>query len=201
MSLLLESIRINQGKPDNLSAHEERISRSQLALEGIRQLPPLEKIFKSTPPPNTRLLKARIVYNSDMYKIDYHEYSRAIIKSLQVCQEKSIYYPHKFANRRRLNNLKKTFPKYTEALIVIGNRITDTTFTNLAFWNGKKWLSPMYPLLPGTRRASLINQGLIELHDIQLSQLMDFEKVRLFNAMMPWDEAIEISISQVKNHY
>lgn len=197
MSLLLETIRIKQGKPENLKAHEERISQSQLALEGVRLLSPLEEIFDETPPPASGLYKARIIYNNDLYKIDYHEYCKAIINRLQVCQEKTIYYPYKFANRWRLNSLKKTFPNHTEALIVIGDRITDTTFTNLAFWNGKKWLSPKFPLLQGTMRASLIDQGIIELYDINLSQLMDFEKVRLFNAMMPWDESIEIPISQV----
>ena len=197
MSLLLETIRINQGKPDNLDAHEERINHSQLALEGVRMLATLEEIFDETPPPATGLYKARIIYNKDLYKIGYQRYKKPLIKKLQVCQIESIYYPYKFANRCKLDCLKQKLPHQTEALIVVGERITDTTFTNLAFWTGKKWLSPKYPLLYGTRLASLIDQGLIELHDIILSQLKDFKKVRLFNSMMPWNEAIELPIDQV----
>jgi len=197
MSLLLETIRIDQGKPENIEAHEERISRSQIALEGHRLLCPLKEIFEETPPPVSELYKARIEYDNDLYQIDYQKYSKANISSLHVYRDNSIYYPYKFANRYQLNRIKKICPEHAEVLIVVGDRITDSTFTNLAFWNGEKWLTPKYPLLPGTRRANLIDQGIIELNDIKINQLMDFEKVKLFNAMMSWDDAIEILISQV----
>ncbi len=197
MSLLLETIRINKGKPENLKFHEERITSSQLVLEGLRLLPPLEEIIEDSPAPPKGIFKARLVYNRDLYKIEFLRYKKVQITSLYVRKENSLYYPFKFADRSKLNKLKENLGPKTEALIVIGDRITDTTFTNVALWDGKKWLSPMYPLLKGTRRALLIQQGSIELQDIKLSQLMNFEKVKLFNAMIPWDEALEIPINQI----
>lgn len=197
MSLFLETIRIVEGKPQNLAAHENRITRSQLALDGSRLLSPLPEIFDETPPPHFGIHKARIIYNHDLYKIEYHHYEKAKIDSLQVYHEKSIYYPYKFANRCMLECIKSGLPENTEAMIVVGKRITDTTYSNLAFWDGSKWLSPKYPLLPGTMRSLLIDQKIIELMDIGIDDLKTFKKVRMINAMMPWDEAIELPISQV----
>lgn len=197
MSLLLETIRIIEGKPQNLSAHEERITRSQLALDGERLLSPLEEIFDETPPPLFGILKARIIYNHDLFKIEYQSYQKAKINKLKIHRENSIYYPHKFADRSAFESIKKSLSEYTEALIVIGERVTDTTYTNLAFWNGNKWLTPEFPMLQGTMRSLLINQNTIELMDISVNDLDNFQKIRLFNSMMPWDEAIEIPISQV----
>lgn len=197
MSLLLETIRVNQGKAENLQAHEDRISHSQLALEGIRMLAPLPEIFEENPPPSSGLLKARLVYNHDLYKLEYSDYQKKEIQGLKIWQDQSIYYPFKFANRSLLECMKKSLPEHTEALIVIGDRITDTTYTNVAFWNGKKWLTPQYPLLKGTMRDSLLKKRVLEIQDISLPMLENYERIRLFNAMMPWEEAIELPVYSI----
>lgn len=199
MSLLLETIRFSNGIPENLNYHEARITMSQIALDGSRRLDSLTSIFEDTPPPPEGLIKGRLTYNRDLYKIEFSEYVKANILHLRIFEANKLYYPFKFANRDMFQRIHDDMPPDAEALIVISHRITDTTYTNVALKRQEKWYTPINPLLKGTRRAQLLEDGIIQLEDIFLDKLPDFEAIKLFNAMIPWDEAIEIPISQIIN--
>lgn len=199
MSLLLETIRITKGIPENLSCHEDRITKSQLALDGLRRLPPLIEIFEDHPPPEIDVQKARVIYNRDLYKINYQEYTKKAVKTLQIWQTGSIYYPFKFANRQLFENIKQKLPEFTEALIIVGDRVTDTTYTNVAFLKDNRWFTPANPLLTGTQRCALLQKEIIEPADIRLRDLENFSKIRLFNAMIPWDESIELPSKAIRH--
>ena len=61
---------------------------------------------------------------------------------------------------------------------------------------GKHWGTPRHPLLPGTKRAALLDKGMIQKADITLEDLRNANKVSLFNAMIDFGE-IEIAIENV----
>lgn len=53
-------------------------------------------------------------------------------------------------------------------------------------------MPPRHPLLPGTKRAALLDKGMIQKADITLEDLRNANKVSLFNAMIDFGEiAIE----------
>jgi 4-amino-4-deoxychorismate lyase len=81
---------------------------------------------------------------------------------------------------------------------VINGHITDTTFTNLAFHTGSEWITPVKPLLAGTRRAALIKQKIIVTASIREENIFNYLTIRLFNALLPWEEAIELPISAIR---
>ncbi|WP_333578016.1 aminotransferase class IV, partial [Leyella stercorea] len=74
--------------------------------------------------------------------------------------------------------------------------LTDTSFTNVAVFDGERWLTPKYPLLLGTKRASLLERQVIKEADISVETLMNAQKVSLINAMIDLGE-IEISIANI----
>ena len=74
--------------------------------------------------------------------------------------------------------------------------LTDTSFTNVAVFDGERWLTPKHPLLLGTKRASLLERQVIKEADISVETLMKAQKVSLINAMIDLGE-IEISIANI----
>ena len=66
--------------------------------------------------------------------------------------------------------------------------MTDTSFTNLAIYDGTDWLTPKHPLLAGTKRAWLLQRGIIREADITLADLLKAPKVSLFNSMIDFGE-------------
>ena len=60
--------------------------------------------------------------------------------------------------------------------LVKNNLVTDSTISNLAFFTGKEWLTPKYPLLKGTKREELIKKGALKEENIHIYDLKYFKK-------------------------
>jgi 4-amino-4-deoxychorismate lyase len=87
--------------------------------------------------------------------------------------------------------------KADEAIIVQKGLLTDTTYTNIALWNGLKWLTPATPLLLGTRRAFLLDREIIKPRDILKGDILKFSKIKFINAMMTWDESEAYDLEKI----
>lgn len=178
------------GKPSNLPYHQARMERTirhffpNLALNAM---PSLQNLI--TPNENMSLVKARVVYGADGVElIEYAPYSMRPIRSLQVVYDDTISYSYKSCDRSQLNALAAKKGDCDEIIIVKNNLLTDTSFTNIAIFDGNYWLTPRQPLLLGTRRASLLDQGFIKEADITVDDLKRAERIRLFNAMIDFGE-------------
>lgn len=195
----VETIKIANGKSSNLPYHQARMERTirhffpNLALNAM---PSLQDLI--TPDENMTLVKARVVYGADGVElIEYVPYSMRPIRSLQVVCDDTISYSYKSCDRSQLNALAAKKGDCDEIIIVKNNLVTDTSFTNLAISDGNCWLTPRQPLLLGTKRASLLNQGLIKEADITAYDLKRAERVRLFNAMIDFGER-EVETKNIK---
>ena len=62
--------------------------------------------------------------------------------------------------------------------------MTDTTIANIAFFDGKTWFTPTTPLLQGTTRARLIDEGFLKLRDIKKEDIKEYSRFALMNAMI-----------------
>ena len=81
-------------------------------------------------------------------------------------------------------------------LVVRKGLLTDTSICNVAFWNRKQWITPSAPLLAGTKRASLLDQGELVAGDIRPEDLPGYSRIRLFNAMIEFGE-IDLSVDKI----
>lgn len=59
-----------------------------------------------------------------------------------------------------------------EIIIIKNGLVTDTSFTNIAIYKHGMWLTPKHPLLLGTKRAALLEKGIIQEADITVDDLM-----------------------------
>ena len=115
---------------------------------------------------------------------------------MKLVEDNEIDYSFKSTDRACLNSLAAQKGDCDEVLIVKNGLLTDTSFTNVAVFDGERWLTPKHPLLLGTKRASLLERQVIKEADISVETLMNAQKVSLINAMIDLGE-IEITTQMV----
>ena len=120
--------------------------------------------------------------------IEFAPYKMKEIHSLKVVEDNNIDYTYKSTDRSALNALVAQKDDCDEIIIVKNGLITDTSFTTLALFDGNRWLTPKHPLLQGTKRAQLLEAGIIQEADLTPEDLRKAEKVSLFNAMIDFGE-------------
>lgn len=192
------TIKIKDGEAQAIAYYQDRMERT------IRNffpslcnasMPSLEKLINSTE--NMDFYKARVVYGEQgVEAVEAAPYSMREIDSLQVVEDNTIKYDYKSTNRSRLNALEAQKGNCDEIIIVKHGLLTDTSFINLAIYDGKHWMTPKHPLLPGTKRAALLDKGIMQEADITLEDLRNANKVSLFNAMIEFGER-EVPIRNV----
>ena len=185
----VETIKIKNGKALALLYHQARMERTirrffpTLASEEIK----LSSLI--SPNEEMNLYKARVVYGiQGVEAIEYAPYKMKEIHSLKVVEDNNIDYTYKSTDRSALNALVAQKDDCDEIIIVKNGLITDTSFTNLALFDGNRWLTPKHPLLQGTKCAQLLEAGIIQEADLTLEDLRKAEKVSLFNAMIDFGE-------------
>lgn len=180
----LETIKIVDGEIYNLSYHQKRYESALKSL-GIKETQKLEEFIK---PPEWGLYRCRLVYNDKDIEVTFHEYKKRDIATFKLIFENEIEYSHKYADRKSLDALFEKREDADEILIIKDLMVTDTSIANIAFQTQDgSWITPKNPLLKGTTRARLLDEGMITEADIKVHELRSFSKVALLNAMIDFD--------------
>jgi 4-amino-4-deoxychorismate lyase len=196
MCLLFETIKVKDGLFFNLDLHSKRMNEARKALLHSEDEISLESLLTVPETCKTGIFKCRVDYDHYIHKIEFVPYVAREIKTLKIVHDHNISYKFKFAERTQLEKLKKRTKK-DEILIVKNGLITDTSFSNIVFFDGKKWFTPDSPLLNGTKRQELLRKGMIFEKRIRLSHLKRYSKVRLINAMLDFDDSNELSVYDI----
>jgi len=83
-----------------------------------------------------------------------------------------------------------------DILIIKTGMVTDTYYGNVAFEKDGIWHTPQLPLLHGTQRQYLLDEGKIKERLITEDDLPNYGHVRVFNAMIEFGE-VELGMSEV----
>ncbi len=180
--MLFETICIQNGSIQHLSYHQTRFDASRAALFGSG----LERLDIGTfikPPTRSGILKCRIVYGREIIDISYTPYTQRAVRKLKRI-DSSIGYEHKFTDREAIEELFSARGDADDILIVRDGLVTDTSIANIAFYNGRSWVTPKSPLLRGTTRERLIRSGFLVPRDIGIDEIDRFERFALMNAMI-----------------
>lgn len=147
--------------------------------------------------PGEGVYKLRIVYGSELYSMAVSPYHIEPVAGLKVIEYPSASYSFKYADRRQLNALHAMREGQDDILLSKNGRITDTSYCNIAFFDGITWCTPDTPLLNGTRRMSLLDRGIIKARPIKRDDIHHFVRYKLFNAMIDWEEGHELPVSTI----
>ena len=199
MSLLIESIKIFNGRIYNLRRHENRIQRSRVALISKEITPiPLRKYIEIPIDLRQGLVKCRIVYKEDIQEVSYTPYLPNIIESLKLVESNLIDYQYKYLDRTHIKELYAQRGNCDDIIMVKDRMLTDSSYGNIALLKDGVWYTPSTCLLNGTRRQQLIDQGKILEADIPVVDIDQYEKICLFNAMIGLNKSTILIPSIVK---
>ncbi len=196
MFQLIETIKLQDGRFNNLRYHEQRMNHSLKQLYGVEGKTELNPFLASLDFPRKGLYKCRLVYDSYSKTFEFIPYTFKPITSLTLIEANAILYDLKYSNRASINYLMDKRGGGDDILIIKNGWVTDCSYANIVFKSGSKWYTPHTYLLKGTMRESLLDAGEIEVQPIKVSDIKKFEKFKLINAMLGFDGA-ECDISNI----
>ncbi len=190
--LLLESIKLQNKTLQNIEYHNARFNSSRADLFNIHETLKLEELIIIPDNLTNEIYKCRVSYSDTIKIIEFEKYSPKAVNSLKVIVCNEIDYNYKYADRSKINELYSRREDCDDILIVKNGLVTDTSFANIVFWDGDKWLTPSTPLFKGTARARLLDQQKIFESEIRRDDLSRFAKARIINAMIGLEEGLDI---------
>jgi 4-amino-4-deoxychorismate lyase len=189
MCRLLETIRVEKGVPLHLEYHQRRVDRSRIALFGTTD--PLDLRTLEVPVTDASgIFKWRIVYGRGILETTIGPYLPKKIRSLQTVRNDRISYPFKYTDRNAINEMYDLKGECDDILIIKHGLITDTSYANIVFSDGRSWVTPRSPLLPGTCRERLLETGMAREEEITEKDLHRFHFASLINAMLEPGEIV-----------
>lgn len=185
--LFTEAIKVKDGKFYNLSMHINRIQQTSLLYFGESIT---FRLSDDDIPTDKRggLFKCRVLYSDRILDIEYIPYSFREINTLTLIESNDIEYDHKWADRNELNRLLSLKRQGDDVLIIKNGLVTDTSFSNVIFEDKTGLYTPNSFLLNGTKRQSLLLQGVIKERTIELKDIASFSKIYIINSMVDLED-------------
>lgn len=198
MCQFIETMCVEQGRIINLDYHLERIKNTRKHFWNTEKTVPTDQLSALAAIQNCRA-KLRFTYDKEnMHDLSCTPYNTRKIERLKLLESNDIEYRYKSVDRSVLNLLKTQTEPTDEIIIVKQNRLTDTSYTNIALFDGSQWITPSTPLLKGTRRAQLLDAGRLIEREVLATDLKSFQSISLINAMMDLEELV-LPISSIEN--
>ena len=184
MCLLFETIKVKNKNLQNIEYHNSRLNRSRKELFGADDFIYLENIIKIPSSLSDDVYKYRVIYDKKIEKIEFEPYKPRIIHSLKVVECNDIEYGYKYYDRSVINELFEKRGDCDDILIIKNGWVTDTSFSNIIFLKNKQWVTPSHPLLFGTKRQKLLDEGKIISKKIKSEDISKYQGARLINSML-----------------
>jgi 4-amino-4-deoxychorismate lyase len=198
MYQFLETIKLDKGKFYNLKFHQKRMDETFYKHYKTFNQVEIKKILKLPNGYNGKLMKVRLMYNQLGYQIEFHLYKSKNLRSVKLVMANHIDYSYKTIDRTVLSKLKEQNMGYDEVLIVKNKMVTDTSYSNIVFFDGHCWHTPNTFLLNGTQRQLLLSKKLIKSTSISINDLNKFSSFKLINALNEMETTTQYSIDIIK---
>lgn len=184
MFLLLESIYLKDGVFRNLPYHEARMEKSWRDLFNHNKTADINHYLRTLEIPSKGLYKTRVIYDTEIHKVEFVPYVIKPVKSLKLIHSDTISYDYKFLDRKDIDKLYSQRENADDVLIIKNGFITDTSYANIIFKKERDWYTPSHCLLKGTMRESLLDAGLVRETIIDVNNYSQFKSFKLINSML-----------------
>lgn len=196
MPRFIESIRVCDGEFCSLEWHLRRMRQTIAHWQY-----PLDLSILSWQVPEelgSGIFKCRIVYDSQIREITYSPYQPRIIRSLKLVDGGALDYAFKYEDRSAIMRLLQLKESCDDILITKGGYITDTSYSNVVLENSEGLFVPHTFLLNGTCRQRLLSGGIVRERAIRPSDLGQYHRLYLINALIGLEEDVSLPLSAVK---
>ena len=193
----IETIKLFDGCVFHLAYHPERVCNTFSHFFPNQKVLSLSDMIEKVLLPTQGKHKIRIVYGSERPTIEVLPYQIRPIATIKCVEADFLDYSYKFLDRTFLNNLKESAGT-DEVIFVKNGKVTDSSYANIIFFDGRQWVTPSTFLLNGTCRQRLLKEGKIKEAPIHYTDIHHFEQIGFINAMLDIGE-LSLTVSQVIN--
>ncbi|MCB4203432.1 aminotransferase class IV [Deferribacterales bacterium Es71-Z0220] len=138
--------------------------------------------------PKYGLYKVKVIYDRDVKVVEIAEYEKRKIDRLFAVFNDTINYRFKFLDRKCFDMCQTE--SQAEFLFIKNGIVTDTTFSNVAFFDGRMWVTPSTFLLNGTKRQYYIDKNVLKVADVRLTDIAKYKNISLINAMLDLEDIV-----------
>ena len=193
----IETIKLSDGRVFHLAYHQERVCNTFLRFFPNQKVLLLSDIIENIALPTQGKHKIRIVYGCERPSVEVLPYQVKPITTIKCVEADFLDYSYKFLDRTFLNTLKESAGT-DEVIFVKDGKVTDSSYANIIFFDGRQWLTPSTFLLNGTCRQRLLKEGKIKEAPIHCTDIHHFEQIGFINAMLDIGE-LNLPMSQLVN--
>lgn len=203
--ILLETIRLQDGKVLRLEEHQARIDRSHLACYGSV---PGWRLADSLPaPPSQGRHRLRLLHHRESREYETHPYAIRRPQAFHTIEVGDVDYAHKYADRSGLEGLRRQVARDKgldpadlswDILLTRDGLLLEAGYAALACLLDGEWLTPSAPLLPSTRIAAYVREGRLRPAQLHVSDIPSMERILLVNAMLDLEDEVEVRASAVE---
>lgn len=183
MSRLVESLQLINGNLANVEYHNMRMRYSRRGLFQLDGNIDLKKEITIPQEFRSGLFKCRVVYDENIDTIEFIPHEIKKIRSLKAVHGE-IDYSYKFEDRSAIKDLFARRENCDDILILKDGLLTDTSSANIILLRDGRWYTPSTPLLKGTKRQKLLDEGIIFEEEITANDIAQYSKASLINAML-----------------
>jgi 4-amino-4-deoxychorismate lyase len=197
MCRFVESIKLKDGVFYRLKLHQERVNKAFAACYPDEDpINIVETLYQYTFP-QQGVHKCRIVYDTDVQSVEFTPYVQREIRSLKLVETDVESLAYKQEDRTGLNAAFALRGDCDDVLLVKNGLLADTSYCNIALSDGENWYTPRIPLLYGVNRSQLIYEGKLIEKDLKPADLLNFQYICLFNAMIEFGE-LNLGVSVIR---
>ena len=199
MCRLLETIKIKNGEVFDLELHNRRANAARRALFGADDDLDLGEFVSGVTHAGTdRPVKCRVLFGKNVERVEYLPYRKPSVSSLKLVRSDDVEYRFKYEDRTALTALLSFKADCDEILIVRRGFITDTSFSNVVFFDGARYLTPAAPLLAGVKRESLLREGKVVAVRMTADDIGKYRRVFLVNSLIDLEDDVSVPVSAIK---
>jgi len=194
MCRLVESIKLQNKDLQHVEWHDKRFNEARFQLFGINEPIDLQNVIKIPLFLHNEIYKCRVLYAMEIESVEFQLYTPREVKTLKLVEDNDIDYRFKYEDRRAFKRLLEQKGEANDILVVKNGCITDTSYSNVIFFDGKKWFTPDTYLLNGTQRQRLLAEGAIYEARITPDDLKRYILAKPINAMLDFETTPPVKI-------
>lgn len=179
MCLCFETMLCQDGVLQHLSYHQARVNRTRVDLFGLDDVLHLSDLQQELPKKGS--YRVRVEYARSIEKLTCEHYESKKRESFLLV-ESDMSYAYKYSQRSEIDALMDK--RYDDIIITNNGLLRDTSIANIALFIDNTWLTPKKPLLAGTTRSRLLQDGFLATADLRKEDLKKMKKFAIMNALV-----------------
>ncbi len=185
MYQFFETIKYENGEFHLLDYHQRRFDSTRSKFFPNASSINLLEVLHEGPIPKDTLQRCKLIYGEKIMAINFYDYQLAEHKSVEIIDAGGFEYSYKYLDRLFFEQHIKG--DMQDIWLLKDGFLTDSSYANIALFDGSSWVTTEQVLLAGVKRQFLLDKGFLNKRSLKISDLVHFEKIAFLNAMRDFE--------------